>query len=181
MITTGLPRVLVCGSRGWTDRALIERVLRAHGPAVIVHGAARGGDRIAAGVAERLGWPVEPHPADWRRHGKSAGPRRNLAMLDRHPVLVIAFTLLPGGTPGTRHTLTNAYRRGIPVVIVTPDGDIAIHTPRSRTANGGEVPTPRPPATRRSSPRRHSHPTQKETQHDPQGSRSRRTVVPRRR
>jgi hypothetical protein len=43
-------------------------------------------------------------------------------MLDTHPVLVIAFTLIPGGTPGTRHTLTNASRRGIPVVIVTRGG-----------------------------------------------------------
>jgi hypothetical protein len=45
-----------------------------------------------------------------------------LEMLDTHPVLVIAFTLIPGGTPGTRHTLTNASRRGIPVVIVTRGG-----------------------------------------------------------
>jgi hypothetical protein len=119
---TGLPRVLVCGSRGWSDRALIERILLANGPAVIVHGAARGADRIAGEVARGLGWPVEEHPADWHRHGKRAGHKRNLAMLDAHPSLVIAFTLIPGGTPGTRHTLTNAYRRQIPVVIVTPDG-----------------------------------------------------------
>jgi hypothetical protein len=122
MNDTPLPRVLVCGSREWGDRALIEQVLRAHGPAVIVHGAARGADRIAGSVADRLGWPVEPHPADWRRHGKSAGLKRNLAMLDTHPILVIAFTMIPSGTPGTRHTLTNAYRRGIPVEIVTPHG-----------------------------------------------------------
>ena len=50
-------------------------------------------------------------------------------MLDTRPTLVIAFTLIPGGTRGTRHTLTNAYQRGIPVVIVTPDGHIATHTP----------------------------------------------------
>ena len=122
MNDTLLPRVLVCGSRGWTDCGVIERVLRAYGPAVIVHGAARGADRIAAGVADRLGWRVEAHPADWRLYGRSAAFKRNLAMLETHPVLVIAFTLIPGGTPGTRHTLKNAYRRGIPVVIVTPDG-----------------------------------------------------------
>jgi hypothetical protein len=81
-----------------------------------------GADTIAGSVADRLGWPVEAHPADWRRYGKSAGFKRNLAMLDTHPILVIAFTMIPGGTPGTRHTLTNAYRRGIPVVVVTPDG-----------------------------------------------------------
>lgn len=117
-----LPRVLVCGSRSWTNGALIERVLRAYGPAVIVHGAARGADRLADSVARTLGWPVEPHPADWRRHGRNAGPKRNLAMLDTRPALVVGFTTRPGGTPGTRHTLTNARRRGIPTVVVTPDG-----------------------------------------------------------
>jgi hypothetical protein len=117
-----LPRLLVCGSRDWTDAALIERVLLEHGPAVIVHGAARSGaDPLAAAIAMRLGWPVEPHPADWKAHGKSAGPRRNLEMLDTDPDLVVGFTTVPGGTPGTRHTLTNAYRRGIPVVIVAAD------------------------------------------------------------
>jgi hypothetical protein len=41
-------------------------------------------------------------------------------MLDTHPGLVIAFTTIAGGTPGTRHT-PNAYRRGIRIVIVTPE------------------------------------------------------------
>jgi hypothetical protein len=44
-------------------------------------------------------------------------------------VLVIACTVIAGGTAGTRHTLTNAYRRRIPIVIVTPDGHIATYTP----------------------------------------------------
>jgi hypothetical protein len=123
-----LPRVLVCGSRDWTDQALIARVLPDYGPAVIVHGAARGAVRLAGRVAQALGWPVEQHPADWKRDRKSAGHKRNLAMLATHPALVIAFTTIAGGTPGTRHTLTNAYRRGIRVVIVTPDGAIAEHT-----------------------------------------------------
>ena len=64
MIAAPLARVLVCGSRSWSDRALIERMLRLYGPAVIVHGAAQGAAQTAASVAERLGCPVEPHPTD---------------------------------------------------------------------------------------------------------------------
>ena len=123
-----LPRLLVCGSRDWTDQALIARVLPDYGPAVMVHGSARGADRLAGRVARALGWPVEEYPADRKRDRKSAGHKRNLAMLATHPALVLAFTTIAGGTPGTRHTLTNAYRRGIRVVIVTPDGAIAEHT-----------------------------------------------------
>ena len=125
--TSPLPRVLVCGSRDWSDRTLIEAVLRAHGPALIVHGGARGADRIAGEIARGLGWPVEEHPADWTRHGRAAGPRRNIEMLDSGPALVIAFTLAPGGTPGTRHTITAACERRIPVLIVTPDGHVRRH------------------------------------------------------
>ena len=51
-------------------------------------------------------------------------------MLDPSPSLVIAFTLIPGGTPGTRHTITVARRRRIPVVIVEPDGTITREHPR---------------------------------------------------
>ena len=102
-----LPRVLVCGSRDWTDQALIVRVLPDYGPAVIVHGAARGADRLAGRVARALGWPVEEHPAAWTQYGRAAGHKRNLAMLATHPALVIAFTTIAGGTPGMRHTLTN--------------------------------------------------------------------------
>ena len=87
---------------------------------------------------------------------KSAGHKRNLAMLATHPALVIAFTTIAGGTPGTRHTLTNAYRRGIRVVIVTPDGAIAEHTaPRRKDTSLGpscRTSMRRPPATRRARP-----------------------------
>jgi hypothetical protein len=61
------------------------------------------------------------------------------------------------------------------------DEHIATHTPHRINQRTETSLRPRPLATRRSHPRRHSHPTAKETQHDPQGSRSRRTVVPDRR
>ena len=59
-------RILMTGSRDWTDRKLIEQGLRAAAalamvPAgstdvVLVHGAARGADALAADVAGQLGW-----------------------------------------------------------------------------------------------------------------------------
>ncbi len=76
-----------------------------------------GADPIAHNVAVGLGWNVEPYPADWERHGRRAGHLRNLAMLDYPPDLVLAFW--DGQSPGTRHTITEARRRGIPVEVHT--------------------------------------------------------------
>jgi hypothetical protein len=120
-----LPRVLVCGSRDWTDRELIERVLATVArPAHLIHGDARGADRLAVQVVRQLGWSVTAYPACWSRYGRAAGPRRNREMLDAHPDLVIGFSLSPSGTPGTRDTLREANRRGILVLIVSRDGRI---------------------------------------------------------
>jgi hypothetical protein len=52
-------------------------------------------------------------PADWKTHGRSAGPKRNLMMLDMKPDLVLAFW--DGKSPGTKHLIENARKRGIPV------------------------------------------------------------------
>jgi len=87
-------RVIVTGSRHWTDVAEVERaLLRLPRDAVIVHGAARGLDAIAARVAVEQGLTVEAHPADWGSHGRAAGPIRNQAMVDLGVDECLAFPL----------------------------------------------------------------------------------------
>jgi hypothetical protein len=110
-------RILVCGSRNWTDKARIRRVLLEYMPPadcdepVVIHGNARGADKLAGDIAMRMGFWVESHPANWTKHGKKAGPIRNRQMMDRRPDLVIAF----GEGRGTQDTVDEAKRRGIPV------------------------------------------------------------------
>lgn len=115
-------KVLVCGSRDWPHPAEIEAVLAglyrtSDGLAEIIHGAARGADRIAADCARSLGLAVTAFPADWDRYGKRAGFLRNLQMLDQAPDLVIAFQW--NGSRGTQHTIDEARRRGIDVEVYT--------------------------------------------------------------
>ena len=110
-------RLLVCGSRNWTDEDKITRVLSnwwVNHDVTFIHGDAPGADRIAAKVARSFGWEVRAFPADWQTHGKRAGILRNLRMLDERPDLVVAFT---NGSRGTQHTIDEARRRGIPVVV----------------------------------------------------------------
>lgn len=80
---------------------------------MILHGGARGADRLADIIARALGFEVEVYPADWTL-GKYAGILRNLEMLDSKPDLVIAFW--DGSSRGTKHTMDAAFKRGIPVL-----------------------------------------------------------------
>lgn len=89
-------RVLVCGSRHWIDLAAIRQALGAikanEGIEVVIHGDARGADRLAGIAAAELGIPVLAFPANWAEHGRAAGAIRNQQMLtEGRPTLVLAF------------------------------------------------------------------------------------------
>jgi hypothetical protein len=113
-------RILVTGSRDWTDRSAIHRaLLNAAGSipftrVTVVHGAARGADGLAHDVALKLGMMVEPHNAEWSRHGKSAGHVRNAHMVSLGADVCLAFPL--GESRGTRGCMEMAERAGIPVI-----------------------------------------------------------------
>jgi YspA, cpYpsA-related SLOG family len=90
-------RVLVCGDREWTDRPLMESVIRAlrekHGSElVIIEGDCRGADKMAGSIAADLDLEVLKFPAEWSKYGGAAGPIRNQQMIDEgRPKLGIAF------------------------------------------------------------------------------------------
>jgi len=90
-------RLLVTGSRDWTDREVIQLLLakvydqvKDRDP-ILVHGTARGVDEMSSKIWLELGGAVEAHPADWDRYGKQAGFVRNQQMVDMGANLCIAF------------------------------------------------------------------------------------------
>lgn len=112
-------RVLVCGGRDFIDSQFIYRTLDELSRSVqidaIIEGDARGVDRIAGYWARRKRIDNLKFKADWRAHGKAAGPIRNQRMIDDgKPGLVVAF---PGGR-GTGDMVTRAKRAGITVYAV---------------------------------------------------------------
>lgn len=127
-------RVLVTGSREWTDREAVYKALtkavkdNSHGWRVIlIHGDARGADRLADSVARELGWSIEKHPARWEEHDddcphyhegnttcNTAGIRRNREMVDLGADVCVAF--LTGESRGTKHCVSIAERKGIPII-----------------------------------------------------------------
>lgn len=108
-------RILVTGSREWTDRFIISAALFDFPPGTkLCHGGAKGADAIAAVVATEYGFEVTEYPARWSEHGKRAGPIRNQNMLDDFkPTLVLAFPLPQ--SVGTYDMIRRAKKAGIEV------------------------------------------------------------------
>ncbi len=119
-----MTRILITGSREWTDLKSIETALlkatrQAHHkrePIIIVHGACpTGADEIAERLATFHGWRSEPYPALWDTDGyPQAGPMRNQRMVDLGADVCLAFPL--GASRGTRDCMRRAEAAGIPVI-----------------------------------------------------------------
>lgn len=112
--TPPIKRFAVTGGRDFTNRPLIEAALKHIPPrdAVMVHGAARGADNIAAHTWVTMGGTCEPHPANWDKYGQAAGHIRNQEMVDSGLDLLIAF---PGGN-GTANMVERAKKAGVRVL-----------------------------------------------------------------
>lgn len=140
------PRILVTVSRSYkewsTMRTALEKVYAEYPDAVLVHGDAPKGDRDAAGMWRQLGGGVEAWPAKWsecgwdcphathrkvNRAGKEycprAGMRRNVAMVESAPDLVLAFVDPKSKTQGASHCARIAKAAGIPVDRYEQRGD----------------------------------------------------------
>lgn len=111
-------KLLVCGGRDFDDEGFIHSTLfalRESNPFhLLIHGNARGADRIAGEWARsQYGVQEVVCPANWYLHGNRAGFMRNQAMLELGPDIVLAF---PGGT-GTRMMVKLAKEANIDLVI----------------------------------------------------------------
>jgi hypothetical protein len=117
-------RILVTGSRDWTDMDLIRGNLATavyqNVPAVIVHGACpSGADAIASWWIRQhriIGLTEEAHPAQWRPNGvldRGAGFQRNAQMVALGADVCLAF--IKDGSKGASHTARLAEKAGIPV------------------------------------------------------------------
>lgn len=110
--------VLITGSRDWDDEARVIQAVgeidRRAGRGTLLHGDARGADRIAAEAARCLGWELEAVPAQWDLYGRSAGPRRNAEMVARKPDICLAF--IKNHSVGASHCADLAEKSGVMVI-----------------------------------------------------------------
>jgi len=114
-------KTIVCGDRDWTDTGLVYGILSAIEIDCIIEGEARGADLIARAYAEYFGVPFIPHPANWSRFHRAAGPIRNREMLEENPEFVIAFHDSINSSKGTKDMVSIALKKGVDVFLVTHD------------------------------------------------------------
>lgn len=116
-------RILVTGSRDWKDierlqsallAEIVNHTLEYDEPVIVVHGdCPTGADAMAHRFAKVV--PIctpEPHPADWQKHGRSAGPIRNRHMVGLGADVCLAF--IRGGSAGATGCANMAEVAGIP-------------------------------------------------------------------
>jgi hypothetical protein len=111
-------RLLVCGGRNFADvnaiEAALETIHEKTPITLLIHGGARGADKLASEWAKRNNVEVKEFPANWERFGPSAGPIRNKQMLvEGKPDVVVA---MPGG-PGTTDMVKQARAHGVKVIV----------------------------------------------------------------
>lgn len=105
-------RIAFTGGRDYQNAEAVQLILDLLDPDHVLVGDATGLDSL---VRERTRWArLQVFDADWRLHGRSAGPIRNRVMLEARPNLLIAF---PGGR-GTEDCVRQAKSLGILVLRV---------------------------------------------------------------
>jgi len=108
-------KLIIAGGRDYLfsdqDREFLNSL---KGITEVVSGAAPGADAQGEEWAESKGIPVRRFPADWKAHGRGAGPIRNVQMAE----YADAVALFPGGR-GTDSMRREAKRRGLTVFEAT--------------------------------------------------------------
>lgn len=112
-------KIAVTGDQSFNEKDVIRTVLdklnARYGLAAVMHGAEeRGFDQIVSRWAADTGVQEIRMPANWKVLGDSAGPARNVQMIELKPDAVVVF---PGGRK-TAHLKALAERAGIKVLVV---------------------------------------------------------------
>jgi len=110
-------RIMVSGSREYSDyeylRSMLEDAAGTARDVTVVHGDARGADRLSGRAADEYGFKVEKYPADWSI-GNRAGAVRNSEMLAQNIDCVLFFFFSGSANAGTRDAAKKAIRMEVP-------------------------------------------------------------------
>lgn len=118
-------RIIIAGGRDFTNYSLLKEKVdniisdkRKTHQIYIVSGKARGADSFGEKYANENGLNIMEFPADWDKHGKSAGYKRNLEMAENADALIAFWD---GESQGTKHMIDIAKEKNLPTRIIRYD------------------------------------------------------------
>lgn len=114
-------RTIIAGSRSITSMSLLMEAIKQSQFNItsIISGGAAGADTLGEYYAQHNNIPCTVMKADWARHGRSAGYKRNAQMAEVADALI---ALWDGQSKGTKHMIDIAQRLGLKVFVFTPQG-----------------------------------------------------------
>ncbi len=100
-------KTIIAGSRTITDFKVVYEAIKGSGFKIteVVCGECRGPDMLGAEWAKLNKIPVKYFPADWKKLGIKAGPRRNTDMAKYSDALILVWD---GKSPGSKNMLKEA-------------------------------------------------------------------------
>lgn len=113
-------RTIIAGGREIDDYQLVLDAIAQSGFEIstVISGGARGVDALGEQYANDSGLALEIYPAEWNKHGRSAGPIRNGKMAEVADALIAVWD---GKSTGTKNMIEQATRRGLHVHIAMID------------------------------------------------------------
>ncbi len=129
-------RTIIAGSRGSTRaslRAALRRCDWITEITSVISGTCRGTDQHGEEWAKSVARPVARFPADWDKHGKSAGYIRNKLMAENADALIAVWD---GTSRGTKHMIDLAEAKGLRVLVYRTDLQTATRQPGQRRLVG---------------------------------------------
>lgn len=111
-------KLAVVGSRNFVDYEYMCQMLDWFEIKKIISGGANGADSLALKYAEDHRYDYQEFPAEWTKHGRSAGFIRNKLIVDACDE-VVAFWI--SKSKGTKHSIDLALKAGKPVHIFEPN------------------------------------------------------------
>jgi len=114
-------KTIIAGSRNITELKYVEEAIVESGFTIteIVSGGAKGIDSLGEYYGTKHKIPIKKFPANWKLHGKKAGPIRNEEMAKYAEALIAIWD---GKSTGTRDMINRAIKKGFKVYVKMYEG-----------------------------------------------------------
>lgn len=111
-------KLIIAGGRGFhnyeTLKEICDFTLQDKNEVQIISGTANGADKLGERYAQEKGYKLIKVPADWGKHGKSAGYKRNEEMAKIADGLIAFWD---GKSKGTRHMINLAKKYNLQIKV----------------------------------------------------------------